>query len=739
MRVTRSASVLLAGTVMLLAGPAFGARYDLDIGPGFKVLWDNQASIGAGVRISERNKDFVGKSNLNPDLCAEDACISVNPDNLEPHERWMAAPGADWQISDDGDLNYDQGDLVSGLVKWRSELKVRHDDWGLQLSWYAFYDQVNAQKKTNRENIILNPSEAPGRDTDVERPGTMEETLGYDFDLRLANVFFRVPLWGDRELDVRIGRQIYTWGEALFTINGGLNFINPTNFNNFFRPAADLSETRRPVSLVKLGTNLTRNVRLEGFYQFEWRPFELPARDALWSFVADIGTEEAPDDAFPLPFGKSPEDPYLQQQNANPVLGLVSDSSLAADRSPNREPSDTGQYGIKLRYFADWLGDTELGLYYANYHARVPSVSMIAAQASCARREGNPMGIDASNVVEFFTACGLNPTGPANGENLTNRDATPIDSAKILAEFPEDIHLWGLSFNTQAWNTAFAGEIAYRPNQPFQVDAEDLFFTALQPVFPRETIEIIPQIPLGLGEQVGGSQLDNTLLGLLGLPGFDDLEGATLADSERALPAYLNEFRGGTPGEVAPGSYVRGYERMDMWQGSVSATRIYGNTTQILGADSLVLLFEVSAAYVPDLPPLDELQFDSLLTSNRHFSPGIEETRDALKLNPHKEDAAAFPDKFSWGYKTGVIASYNNVLIDGLQLRPQIFLFHDVDGITPGLAGNFQEGRKIGVVGLQTSYGNVEFDITNFLFWGGGDGNRLRDRDYVNVSLSYRF
>lgn len=741
--------MILASAALLAAGPAWADRFRLDIGPGFNVLWNNSIAIGVGVRIAERNKEFIGKSNLNPDLCDKLACISVNPDNLKPHKRWMGAPGAPWIISDNGNLNYDQWDLTAGLVKWRSELRIRHDDWGLELSWLAYYDFVNATKEAYYPNIILKPSEAPGIETTLPRPETMEDSLQYDVQIRRAFVFFQLPLWGDRELDVRIGRQIWTWGTALFTISGSLNFINPINFNNFFRPAADLSETYRPVGMIRLGTHLTRRLQVQGFYQFEWRPYALPARDAFWSFVADVSTKVADSDAFPLLFGKTPEDPYQLQQNANPVLGLVSDTSLSADRTANREPSDLGQYGIKISYFTDWLGGTEFAFYYANYHARIPSVSAISANATCARREGNPMGIDVAepgnNTIQFFRACGLTPLGPANGGNLTKRNAVPVDTVNIFLEYPEDIHLFGVSFNTTAWNIAWAGELAYRPNKPLQVDVEDVFFVALQPVFPREKVPIVPNLNfsdtldgLGLSDSILAN-LDNTLLALAGLPGFEHLEGATLADSEFALPAYLWEYRGNEPGEVPPNTYIRGYERMGIWQGAISGTKIFGRQTQLLGADSVVVLLELSAAWVPNLPPLSELQFDSLLTTNTHYSPGIEETNNALKINPYMEDAEAFPDPFSWGYKLGIIAAYNDVLIPGLQLRPQLFLFHDVDGTTPGLAGNFQEGRKIMLVNLRTSYGPFDFDITGFFFWGGGMGNRLRDRDFVNFALTYHF
>ena len=143
---------------------------------------------------------------------------------------------------------------------------------------------------------------------------------------------------------------------------------------------------------------------------------------------------------------------------------------------------------------------------------------------------------------------------------------------------------------------------------------------------------------------------------------------------------------------------------------------------------------------MPDLPPLDELQLDSLATTNTHFSPGVVESGDPLKLNPFQQDGEGFPSKLAWGYKMAAIWAYNDVLVPGLRIRPQAILFHDVDGITPGLGGNFQQGRKIGLLGVNFNFRNtINFSLDNFLFFGGGDGNRLSDRDFLNVSLSYQF
>ncbi|WP_412547757.1 DUF1302 family protein, partial [Pseudomonas sp. PDM15] len=45
-------------------------------------------------------------------------------------------------------------------------------------------------------------------------------------------------------------------------------------------------------------------------------------------------------------------------------------------------------------------------------------------------------------------------------------------------EYPEDIQLYGLSFQTNAGSASLAGEVSYRPNQPLQLNAFDLATTS---------------------------------------------------------------------------------------------------------------------------------------------------------------------------------------------------------------------------------------------------------------------
>jgi hypothetical protein len=750
------ALVLALGTL-----PAAAASWDLDWGPGYEIAWKNKLAAGAQWRLESPNTDFIGKSNLDPDLCAADSCISLRRDNLEPHQRWMAAPGSSWQIGDEANLTHARGDLTSAVARWRSELSVRGGDgsWGLELAWSAFYDDHLDRIDIRHPNLIVEEGPAPGIATTVDLPGNARDEIGRRFDLREANVFFRLPSYDGRELDVRIGRQHLTWGEALFAISGTLNFVTPINFNNFFRPTMDLDEAVDPVAMINLQTLLSDRLAVEAYYALEWRPYSLPSRGSLGSFIVDLGSEPESDgtfsdDSLPLPFGKTPEDPLQLQRQLTPVVGLISDTAGSIPRLPNREPPDSGQYGIKLSYFDEaLLGGTEFSVFFANYHARLPAASFIAAQSTCAAAEGSATGEDAQpgpfpiGLINFLRACGRdvgNPTeliallqslGASDDPKLVGPgyDALPLSSARLFLDYPEDIQVFGFGFNTTALGLTWTGELAYRPDYPFQVDLEDVFFTALQPIFPRQELALFP-------EQTG---VLDPVLGLLapvfGLP-LDQFTGATFTDRRNALPDYLTAYRGGTPGEVEPGSYVRGYEEFDFWQGALGGTWLFGQERRWLWADQMALILEASATWVPDLPALDVLQLDSLATTNTHFSPGIEETGDALKLNPFAAASSGFPTEFAWGYKLAAIWAYNDFWLSGLRLRPQLILFHDVNGITPGLGGNFQEGRKIGLAGLNFNYRNtLGFSIDQFLFFGGGDGNRLSDRDFVNVSISYQF
>ena len=55
------------------------------------------------------------------------------------------------------------------------------------------------------------------------------------------------------------------------------------------------------------------------------------------------------------------------------------------------------------------------------------------------------------------------------------------DSHGCVRLYPEDIRLYGLSFQTNIGSTSVAGELSYRPNMPLQINSTDMSIAAIYP------------------------------------------------------------------------------------------------------------------------------------------------------------------------------------------------------------------------------------------------------------------
>src|SRR5690606_21890407 len=119
----------------------------------------------------------------------------------------------------------------------------------------------------------------------------------------------------------------------------------------------------------------------------------------------------------------------------------------------------------------DLLGGTQVGLYAMNYHSRLPYLSMIAGEESCLRDETNIVGalaacplllsgsFDLDNLLHHYLGIDLNGLVPPIDLDLTNgRDALPLDTPRGFLDYPEDIQLYGFSFNTTVGSWSLAGE-----------------------------------------------------------------------------------------------------------------------------------------------------------------------------------------------------------------------------------------------------------------------------------------
>jgi hypothetical protein len=292
-----------------------------------------------------------------------------------------------------------------------------------------------------------------------------------------------------------------------------------------------------------------------------------------------------------------------------------------------------------MRIFASGLGNTEFGLYYINYHSRLPCVNGVAGTYQGAL---NAQAAGASAAAVIYQTFGVPPGVSPEVDALAAQAATAAGtdaftaSMRYFFSFPEDIKLYGLSWNTQLGRSgiAFQGELTYRQDHPFMYDDVELLFAALSPIN----------------------------------------EGLALT----------NQIR---PGGAQFGEEMEGFERLDSTQIQFTLTKIFGPG---LGADQSVLLFEGAYQTIGDFPDQSVIRFEGpgTYTSGNpiHTAPGGAHAGKPYETEEH------FASKDSWGYSLVGRMDFFNA-IGAWQLSPRFGWQHDVDGVSPGPGGSFIEGR----------------------------------------------
>lgn len=844
---------ILAGGLLLSAGRVSAAAFDFDLPFGDEPVTgvlNTAITAGVGVRTQSRAQHLIGKANLNPQVCAPpyQSCQGLFREQIYPAQHLYAAPGAASVNIDDGDLNYGKGDLIQAPIKVTQDLTLHYGGFGFFGRLLYFYDVVNNDFTENHPNRIT-----PGNVDSVGRVGTLEPVSLLDplvgglnqvlanpllqglglpgevntsiasgrfygpggvvrnkrregevlsqagTDLQLLDAYFYgdVPLF-DHDITFKIGRQLVNWGESTTLQINSVASANPANANNLFRVGSQVEEVFTPVAMLDLATTFFDSIAAEFYYQFEWQPTEAPTPGTYFSDI-DLGTNNAVN-AINGTFGTTAEDPdCIGRLLDNPLAGLTP-TCATIGRVRDFEPRTSGQFGIKLDYYAaDFNNGTNISLSYQNYHSRLPYVGVFSAYPACTRREGNARGNDATDLVSTILDCPNIPLLSVLDPRGATSSALQLETARIAFEYPEDIHLFGLSFNTTIGEYSLQGEVAYRPNKPMQVDVYDLAFAALGMQGAACGLHGVQCEGTSVLGSIGAAGIGNGPNGtaLYGSSDAVDANGNVYmrdtynlgighaTSSARYFPNFIIPYRGGTVGENTPcypepGSadeaahhfdgfahpyypytkhspcYIRGYERFDDFQFNLGATRVYGSTENWLGADQIIVLYEVGAEWVPGMPSYDRLV---LLAPGVNYGPtagadgsGADGSRaacstisdcsygaDGLRFNPHQQAHSAYPDKISWGYRIISQLTYEQIL-PRITLRPTILYSQDMSGTSPGPAGNFVAGRKSLNSMFEFRYENdLSLTLGYTFYWGGGAYNTLVDRDYAQAFVRYQF
>ncbi|AZT85486.1 DUF1302 domain-containing protein [Marinobacter sp. NP-4(2019)] len=301
---------------------------------------------------------------------------------------------------DDGNRNFDDGQIQSRF-DLLSEMDLNFGDYGVFVRGRAYYDDVYARAENDHDSPATsnNLSESHDRFTDDTR-----ELIGKNAELLDAFAYGNFD-FGDTYLTLRTGRQVINWGESLF-LQGGVSTAQvPLDATRANSPGVELKEIFLPVGQVFGQVNLTSAMSLSGYYQYEWEETRLNPAGSYFS------TQD-----------------FLDEGGESFILA----PGFSARRSGDQDASDSGQYGVALRYVAEPLNYTEFGLYHLNYHDKLPQLQF----------------------ADFVM--------PAPGVVLPTT---------YHLEYEEDIKLYGASFNTVVGGATIAGEVSYRDGQPVRVVA----------------------------------------------------------------------------------------------------------------------------------------------------------------------------------------------------------------------------------------------------------------------------
>jgi len=646
-------------------------------------------SYGISIRAEERNfNEQVGIAN-NPQNGFDWSGYSALNNPKYTSAQLFANPGSYSTNGDLANLAWSKGDAFSQVVKGLHSLDLRYENYGLFVRGMYYHDfALDGGLDYTRE---LQINGGGPRNIDVCRDAQAD--ADFCSDIRLLDAYFTADWeFGETPVSFRVGQQVISWGESAL-ISHGISTINAVDLGRLRAPGAELKEVFIPQGMAWISAGLTDNLSVEAYYQYEWQGTVVPVGGTYFAsndFISDGGQFNT----IQLGFSGNPDIDgdflisELEKVASMARSGQVDAATLGnamlayptkvALKSDNVEPEDGGQYGLKVGYF---LGDTELALYYMNYHSRRPLISGQASDFSQAAIAGDINRLAASaGSIDYDTLDTL--------ETFT----------KAMIVFPEDIKLYGVSFNTVLGDTSFAGEVSHRQDEPLQIDDVELLFAAMPQQLANAGIK--PE-----------------------LDGLSQLKGTSYP--------FPTDSAGNLIG-IKPGDIANGYVTVDTTQAQFNLAHLFGPT---LGADNLTVFAEFGAIWIHDMPDQDVLRLNGPGTSRSGGQAGY----DAIMHVVHNGvEANPFPTDFAWGYRMVAKTDYND-LFAGVNMSAKLVFSHDVKGITPDPIFLFTQGAKSIGASLDFDYLNRWSASVGYnAFWGGkGSINPMEDKDFVSFSIKY--
>ena len=419
---------------------------------------------------------------------------------------------------DDGNLNYGSGSFYSKSFKSMHEFDITYgDSWSAFVRISALYDYDIMKDDTFRTPLS----------------GEAKDDLGHELRVLDAYWIYDTEL-SNNPVTFKVGNQVLSWGESTF-IQNGLNSINPFDVGKLRTAGAQLKDGLLPVPMAVVNVEMTENFSVEAFWQWSHRKTRIDPRGSMFSdndFVspgadfAHIGNGIGTD----------------LWSAADSQFGATGFGEVARRGHPeSADPEDEGNMGVSFKWLHEKLNNTEFGFYGMRYTSRLPVISgfqgsqsadvlgasatvggfasalnpavpyaqlpeatiglldtALAAAAAGAFGTGAQGRALAGQTAEQMRAELVQGMATAGQLGAAAQAAAPADLAGAIVgratevagavyipnsyyylEYPEDIMMYGMSFNTMIGEMAVQGEYSYKLDQPIQIDDEVLLAAAL--------------------------------------------------------------------------------------------------------------------------------------------------------------------------------------------------------------------------------------------------------------------
>ena len=373
---------------------------EYELSEDLKVNVDTTLTYGRQYRVDGRDKTLMGGN-----IDTQAAFANLFADEFKEYAQYINA--------DDGNRNFDKWDTTSSRFSAVSDIDISYKNVGFFMRPQIFYDEV-PYGEPNWSGKYLPVQVGQKGSNNQYSAGLTNSVDHYDDDFKNTNGytarFLDVYAYGTfdingKSLEVRAGRQVISWGEALM-LQGGIAFAqNRVDSGAATAPGVELKEIFLPTGAVYGSFAASESITLEAYWQYEWIPSTLFPTGSFFEMQDFIAGDK---------FIATPQ---------------LDDGAGFARLEHN--PSNNDQFGLGMRYL---LGEgTEAAVYIVNYTDKYP------------------MFWAANGAAEWLPVDTLIETNYLGGYGIN---------------YFEDIRMYGLTLNTVVSGVQLGIEYAYRANAP---------------------------------------------------------------------------------------------------------------------------------------------------------------------------------------------------------------------------------------------------------------------------------